>query len=95
MTEQTTLLEKLKKQETALKKKIREAQKVEDKKTTALHDNKCRAIGSAILAEMDNNPAFKETVQTIIEKHTMNKKDRTLLGLSPLSDKTGDVKNKN
>lgn len=78
------LIEKLKQQEAEIKAKIKEAQKAQAKKDAEIYTKKCTVVGAAVLAEMENNPALKASLDPIIDKQTLASKDRRLLGLEPL-----------
>lgn len=39
-------------------------------------------VGSVVLAHAENDPAFRETLQAILEAHTTRPIDREFLGLS-------------
>ena len=78
------MLKKLLEQEAALKQKIKEARKQEEKRKAQLRANKAKIIGQAILAEIETNQVFNQSLQPIINRHIKNSKDRKMLGLPPL-----------
>ncbi len=78
------LLNKLLKQEAALKEKINHARRQGEKRKELIQDNRSKIIGAAIVKEMETNTALKQSLQSVINKHTTNAKDRKSLGLSPL-----------
>ncbi len=84
MTDESPIIQKLKAQQAEIQKKLTTAKKAEAKKKDALQAQKNQLTGHAISKEIADNPAFKSTIQTIIEKHTTNARDRLLLGLSPI-----------
>jgi len=80
-------LKKLRKQETAIKAKIQAAKRQAEKRKTQAHNNRSRIIGAAIVKEMETNTELKQSLHPIIDKHTVNAKDRKSLGLPSLSKK--------
>lgn len=85
MDDDNALLKKLLEQEAALKQKIREARRQDEKKKAQIRNNKAKIIGMAIIAEMETNQALKQSLQPVINKQVTNEKDRKFLGLHPLS----------
>ncbi len=85
MSDDNTLLKKLLEQEAALKLKIKEARRQDEKKKAQIRNNKAKIIGMAILAEIETNEALKQSLQPVINKQVTNEKDRKFLGLPPLS----------
>ena len=84
MTTDNKLLDKLMERQVKLAKEIKQAKAAQAKKDAALYADKCRAVGAAILSELDNNNGLKLTINPIIDKRTTATKDRKILGLAPL-----------
>lgn len=84
MASDNKLLDKLLERQAKLAEEIKKAKAAQAKKEAATHADKCRALGAAILAEMESNEQLKLTINPIIEKHTKLSRDRKLLGLKPL-----------
>lgn len=95
MSKESKILEKLLEREAELKQQIKDAKKAQAKKEAAAFAQKCRIIGAAVLAEMDINEAFKNTIQPIIDRQTKDKKHRQILGLQSLQDNTPEVEPNN
>lgn len=93
MSDENTLLQKLLKQEAALKQKIRQARRQEQKKKAQINNAKARIIGAAVLAEMETNPELKQRLQSVIDKHVNNDKDRKFIGLPPTLNNNENEKN--
>jgi hypothetical protein len=85
MRNTNTMLDKLLEQEAALKHKIKDARKQEEKKKAQIQVKKAKIIGVAVLAEIETNQLFKQSLQPIIDRHIKNTKDRKMLGLPPLN----------
>ena len=84
MPDAQNLLKKLEERETKLKEQIRHAKAEAAKQAAALHQEKCRIAGAAVLAEMEENPDFRARVQPVINTRTTSPKERKRLGLEPL-----------
>lgn len=84
MSDNNAMLKKLLEQEVALKKKIREARKQEEKRKAQIQANKAKIIGMAVLAEIETDQTFSQSLQPVIDRHIRNSKDRKMLGLPPL-----------
>jgi hypothetical protein len=84
MSDNNTMLKRLLEQETALKQKIKEAKKQDEKRKAHIQTNKAKIIGMAILAEIETNQPLKQSLQPFIDRHIKNTKDRKMLGLPPL-----------
>lgn len=87
MSNQSKLIAKLQEREADIKAQIKAAQRKEAKKLADIQAHKARIIGAAVLAEMKTNTALKSSLTPIINKNTVNDKDRKLMGLSPLPKK--------
>lgn len=81
---ESKLLKKLREQKTALEAKIQAARRQAEKRKIQAHNNRSRIIGAAIVAEMETNAELKQSLQSVIDKYTVNAKDRKSLGLPPL-----------
>ena len=91
MSNDNTLLKRLLEQQAALNEKIKQARKQEEKRKAQLRANKAKIIGLAILAEIETNQLFNQSLQPIINRHIRNSKDRKMLGLPPLDTSTAPV----
>ena len=88
MSNDNTMLKRLLEQQAALNEKIKQARKQEEKRKAQLRANKAKIIGLAILAEIETNQVFNQSLQPIINRHIKNSKDRKMLGLTPLETPT-------
>jgi len=88
------LIDRLKQQETALKEKIRNAQKQQARKIQAIEVKKARIYGAAFMSALKDNPALKDQLNPIIDRYTTNNNERKLLGLEPL-EKAAPTGNEN
>lgn len=85
MNDNNIMLDKLLKQEAALKQKIRDARRQEEKRKTQLQLKKAKIIGLAVLAEIKTNQVFNQSLQPVLERHIKNAQDRKMLGLPALN----------
>lgn len=82
MTAQTKI-QKLEAQKKSIDEQIKEARKAEAQREAAQYDERCRIVGFAVLAEMNENTEFSTTLNPVIEARTISPKDRKKLGLPP------------
>ncbi|NOR70835.1 MAG: hypothetical protein GQ532_14275 [Methylomarinum sp.] len=87
MTTENKLLNKLIERQDKLAKEIKQAKAAQAKKEAAIYADKCRIVGAAILAELQNNENLGLSLNPIINERTTAAKDRKLLGLAPLPKK--------
>ncbi len=95
MTSEKKLLDKLIERQEKLAKEIKQAKAAQAKKEAAIYADKCRIVGAAILAELENNENLRLSLNPIIDKRTTTAKDRKLLGLNPLPKKEKKTDNEN
>ena len=88
MPDAQNLLKKLQEREAKLKEQIRHAKAEAAKQAAALEAERCRIVGAAVLAEMEENAKLRALVQPVIDARTTATKARKMLGLKPLP-KTG------
>lgn len=79
-----SMLDKLKARQDKLNAQIKTAKLSEQKRIDKTHAEKCRAIGFAILADSEANPAILANILPLLDKHTKKPKTRKMLGLEPL-----------
>ncbi|GJL71993.1 MAG: hypothetical protein NMNS01_11920 [Nitrosomonas sp.] len=85
MSNDNIMLKRLLEQEAALKQKIKDARKQEEKRKTQLQLKKAKLIGLAVLAEIKVNQVFNQSLQPVLERHIKNAQDRKMLGLPSLN----------
>ncbi len=95
MTTENKVLDKLIERQEKLAKEIKQAKAEQAKKKAVIYADKCRVVGAAILAELENNENLRVSFNPIIDKRTTTAKDRKLLGLDPLPKKEKKTANEN
>ena len=90
MTDNNSLIQKLEERQEKLRKQIKDAKAKAARKAAALYERKCRIVGAALLAEMDNNPALAEQLRPLIDARTTKPSERKMMGLS-VPNKAKDV----
>ena len=76
-------LQMLLNQETELAAAIKAEKKQQAKQAAALHAERCRIVGAAVIAAMENNKALGQQLAPIIDKATTSPTERRTLDLPP------------
>ena len=82
--ENDPILQQLEKQKEELNKKLQEAKKKITKRETELKNKRALILGKAILAEIEKENGFLQTIMPVIDKHVTTQKDKKMLGLENL-----------